>query len=120
MINIQTASISELRTFATANQISIDGDRRKKAVFIEAIEAWLNETGFYDNEDGEILAVIASNENVLAIDDNDIGIDELTNLPDDFDDITIEELDSVRQYVGNSDSYSKVGGATDPLAKVVL
>ncbi len=107
MINTKTATISELRTFATTNNIHIDGDRRKKAVFIEAIEAWLNETGFYDNEDDEILAAIVSNENVLAINDNDISIDELTNLPDDFDDITIEELDSVRQYVSNSDSYYK-------------
>ena len=90
MINIQTATLSELKAFVADNDIFVEGDKRRRASFIEAIEAWYHETGYYDND-----------ENVLAIEDNDIIIDELTNLPISFVDISLQELDTVSQVVSS-------------------
>jgi hypothetical protein len=41
MINTTTATISELRAFATANDITIDGDKRLKASYQNAIDDYL-------------------------------------------------------------------------------
>jgi hypothetical protein len=40
MINTTTATMTELRAFATANDITIDGDKRLKASYQIAIDAW--------------------------------------------------------------------------------
>ena len=87
MINTQTATLSELKAFVADNDIFVEGDRRRKASFIEAIDAWYHETSYYEN---------------------DISIDDLTNLPIDgeFVDISIQELDNARQYVSNNNSYN--------------
>lgn len=42
---IQFASFKDLKAFAVANDIQIDGDKRKKVSFVESIEAWLIECG---------------------------------------------------------------------------
>ena len=42
---IQSASIKDLKAFAVANDIQIDGDKRKKASFVDSIEAYLIECG---------------------------------------------------------------------------
>ena len=42
---IQSTSFKDLKAFAVANDIQIDGDKRKKVSFVESIEAWLIECG---------------------------------------------------------------------------
>lgn len=39
-MNFQTASLKELKTFTTENQIEVIGDKRKKESYLVAIEAW--------------------------------------------------------------------------------
>ena len=43
--NIQSASMTELKAFANANDIFIDGDKRKKASYINSITDYLVECG---------------------------------------------------------------------------
>ena len=42
---IQSASFKDLKAFALANDVQIDGDKRKKASFVDSIEAYLIECG---------------------------------------------------------------------------
>ena len=37
---IQFASFKDLKAFAVANDIQIDGDKRKKVSFVESSESW--------------------------------------------------------------------------------
>ena len=48
---INSASMSELKDFAHTNNVNIDGDRRKKASFINSITAYLIECS-----EGELIA----------------------------------------------------------------
>lgn len=43
--NISIVSLSELKAFATANDILIEGDRRKKASYVDSITDYLIECG---------------------------------------------------------------------------
>ena len=63
---IQSASFKDLKAFALANGIQIDGDRRKKANYINSIEAYLVECG-----DLEAIAMQADIENA------DVSLHEL-------------------------------------------
>ena len=50
-INTQFATMSELKAFAVENNISIEGDLRRKQSYVDSIESWLQETGYYDTDD---------------------------------------------------------------------
>ena len=60
MKNFTTASRDELRTFCADNNIQVDGDRRKKQSYIDAIEAFEAETG--EQEARESVAEVPSVE----------------------------------------------------------
>jgi len=45
MINLNTASFSELKAYATENAIAIEGDRRRKQTYIDSIEDFWDTTG---------------------------------------------------------------------------
>ncbi|MGK7951685.1 MAG: hypothetical protein AB4368_23580 [Xenococcaceae cyanobacterium] len=116
MFNTQTASLKELRAFVADNDIFVDGDRRKKAPFIEAIDAWYHETSYYENDDEVFVANISkSNGNIADNDIKDITIDDLTNLPDELGefDISIEQLENADNY-SLSDNVIKHEGTLDP------
>ena len=46
MFNATTATLSQLRAFASDNGISIEGDRRRKQSYIDAIQAWQADVDF--------------------------------------------------------------------------
>ena len=42
MINLTTALLSELKQYSVDNDITVQGDRRKKSSYINSIQVWMN------------------------------------------------------------------------------
>ena len=69
---INSASMSELKDFAHTNNVNIDGDRRKKASFINSITAYLIECS-----EGEL---IANEKNISSLKTPQVSIQSTPKL----------------------------------------
>jgi hypothetical protein len=105
MINTTTATMSELRAFTTANDITIDGDKRLKASYqsaindYQAIEAFEVDAALYAVNDAvasynaEYLATVTATVTVVATDDTTITIYDPWDDEDDAIESTTDDSD---------------------------
>ena len=115
LLNIQSASLSDLKAFAKANDIFIEGDKRKKASFVDSIEAFLIESG-----DMEAIAAQANIANDIS---EDITLDELEATQAHYE--TILPSAETSEPVAESKLLVKSSAATPltmlyPLAMVII
>lgn len=85
---IQSASLSDLKAFANANDILIEGDKRRKATWVESVTDFLIECG-----EMEVLANQADNDNGV-VEDIKLG----SSLGVASSDDTLEELQASQAH----------------------